>query len=58
MISFSKISGVVALSIVVLARTLGSASPVPDGDNGLPAAIQPTLVGGVDAGPAVAYVQS
>ena len=46
MVSFSKLPGIVAFCIVVLTRTLGSASPVPQGDSGgLAAIIEPALMG-------------
>jgi len=53
MVSFSKLPGMVALCIVVLTRTLGSAAPVPqhdddDDDDGLDAVLAP-IVGGVVA---------
>jgi hypothetical protein len=48
MVSFSKLPGMVALCIVVLTSTLGSAAPVPQNnghESGLPALVAPAVEG-------------
>ena len=52
MVSFSKLPGIVAFCIVVLTRTLGSAAPVPQTNDGAPtdhglASISEPLLSGV-----------
>ena len=62
MVSFSKLPGMVAFSIVVLARTLGSAAPAPEDDSSPAAVADPTPVSAsADVAPAAEdseYVQS
>jgi hypothetical protein len=51
MVSFSKLPGMVALCIVVLTRTLGSAAPVPQTQDvgGVAAITEPALIDVADA---------